>query len=660
MAIAQMSKIMIVSHRDESAELLEALQDAGKVQILDAERALVTKEWPELSVAAERSRDIEELLANLSQSIEFLGKYKTGKDVTSALRPLYVVDQEKFNTTIKDKSVYELLDAAIDTETKIEETKDQLENVYGKLNVLKPWKSLSTPVEELAMLETSTVFTGLLANQHFEDTVEKAISHGAIFEQVSEKDGVRACLFVCMNEIANDVQKVLRAGDFDSISFDGMKGEVSEIIEQTSNKAQELESTLSELEEKARLLAERRVDLQILFDNTNNQLNRENTRKSVPATSHAVLMEGWVRKKDYKSVEKVVAKFPASCVSEVEPGEDEEVPVEIQNNRTVKPFEVITRLYGMPQYFEVDPTALLAPFFALFFALCLTDAGYGLIIIGFAVWMIRKMQGDKKLMWLLLVSSVLTLGAGALTGGWFGDGAQQLASIFGWDWLANARESLMWFDPLEKPMTFFVLAIGLGYLHIMVGLFTAFVHNLFRKDIVAAICDQLTWLVMLNSIVIFLFGSKLGIPASVSGVFGKVALLPAAMILLFSQREGPIAGRLGMGAYNLFSTIFYMGDVLSYLRLMALGMVTGGLAMAINVMAKTASEVPVVGKWVLVPVVLIGGHLFNTAISGLSAFVHTIRLQFVEFFPKFLVGGGTLFEPFSKKYKHVFVQKKEK
>ena len=158
----------------------------------------------------------------------------------------------------------------------------------------------------------------------------------------------------------------------------------------------------------------------------------------------------------------------ASSLHKIKPAEGEDIPVEIENNRIIRPFEVITRLYGMPRHFEVDPTVFLAPFFAVFFGLCLTDAGYGLVLLVLMLLFVKKMQGDKRLLVMLGFCSVATVLAGALTGGWFGDAVQQFVPA-----LEPVRRKLMWFDPLENPMMFFKLSLILGYIQIQTGLLIA-------------------------------------------------------------------------------------------------------------------------------------------------------------------------------------------
>ncbi len=368
-----------------------------------------------------------------------------------------------------------------------------------------------------------------------------------------------------------------------------------------------------------------------------------------PATGQTVFLEGWVRSEDYGKLQTIVGRFDAASVGQIDVAEGEEKPVEIENSQRARPFEVITRLYGMPHTTDVDPTPFLAPFFALFFGICLTDAAYGLVMLGFMWWLLKKIKGDAKFVKMMLVCSVTTVIAGALTGGWCGDAIQVFVPQ-----LSGFRNALMWFDPLLSPMHFFYISLALGYLQIIFGIGLAFWHKWQRGDKREAICDHGTWFIWLNSLTIFGLAKAGLLPAFVGTFFGLVAIVPALGIVLFSEREGGWGARIGMGCYNVFSTVFYVGDVLSYIRLMALGMVTAGFGMAINSIVQQVMDMGIIG-YIMGAVIFIGGHVFNIANSCLSAFVHSMRLQFVEFFTKFLQGGGRDFAPLRKEYKHIQV-----
>ena len=220
---------------------------------------------------------------------------------------------------------------------------------------------------------------------------------------------------------------------------------------------------------------------------------------------------------------------------------------------------------------------------------------------------------------------------------------------------------MMWFDPMDPKgaMYFFNISLGLGYFQIIFGIGLAAWHKFKSGRIEEAVFDHLSWFIWLNSLAVFglakagMFGDTIPWLGTAAGI---VAIMPALMILLFSEREGGWGARIGMGGYNLFSTVFYVGDVLSYIRLMALGMVTAGFGMAINAIVKTVMGMGFVG-WILGAAIFIGGHVFNIANSALGSFVHSMRLQFVEFFTKFLQGGGKEFEPLRKSWRYIDVKK---
>lgn len=652
MAITPMVKVMMVCHRSQVSDLLEALQTEGICQVLNAEEATVSKDAPDLVAVSERPKDVEELIVRLGRSVAFLKAHaEPEKGLASMLAPRKVIKQGAYNEVVTDVEVLKVVDQAERLEAAMDKTRGEIESLRGTLDMLEPWASLQTAVEELSRLRTSVSWAGLIPTQHIERLGQQVAEQGAAVQQVGAGGTHGACIVVALHDNAEQVQKLLRSLEFEAVSFESMTGTVAELIRDRRQKLDEANKRLQEQGQSADALARHLLNVQILLDHYENLLRREQTKDAAPATQHTLVLEGWVKKHDYERLARIVAPFDAASLSRIEPGEGEEIPVEIENDSKVRPFEVITRLYGMPCHFEVDPTKFLAPFFAIFFGLCLADAGYGLLIIAIMAFLIRRMQGDKKLLWMLGICGASTVLVGALTGGWFGDAIQKFVPGMA------EKNVALWFDPFKKPMTFFMLAIGLGYVQIMTGLAVGFFHNVRRKDYAAAVFDYGVWLIMINAIVLFGLAKAGLIPPALGKVFGIAALVPAGMILLFSERAGGWAGRLGMGLYKLFSTIFYLGDVLSYLRLMALGMVGAGLAMAINVIAQIVGDIPYGIGLVAMIVVLAGGHLFNLAISALGAFVHTMRLQYVEFFPKFLVGGGKPFEPLSKKYQHIYIEK---
>jgi V/A-type H+-transporting ATPase subunit I len=656
MAIAQMAKIIIVSHHSQASELLEALQREGICHILNADEAIVSRDFHDIGASAERPKDIEGMLSRLGKSIAFLGKYaQVQKGLASALSPRTVIDEQSYNKVVSDRKIQNTIEKCEHLEVSMEKTKGEIENLQSTLEMLRPWSSLETPVEEIGQLSQASCWAGLIPNQHYEQIEEKLGELGAEIQQIGPAGNRQACLIACLKEQTDEVQKSLRSAEFEPVNFESMTGTSSELISEHSKKLKNAQSELNNHTEQAAALSENLLNLHILYDHHQNLLSREQTKGTAPATESTVLLEGWVKKRDFSRLQKLVSSFDASNLMEIEPAEDENVPVEIENTTYVRPFESITRLYGMPEYSNLDPTIFLAPFFALFFALCLTDAAYGIIMIALVAWLSRKMQGDKKMMRMFIICSAITVVAGALTGGWFGDAVQVFLPA-----LTPLRAKMMWFDPLESPMTFFVLSLTLGYFQVIFGICVALWHNLKQRQYVAAVFDQITWLIMLNSLVVFGLGKAGVLPAALGSVFGPLAAIPAIAIVLGSEREGGWGQRLGMGGYNLFSTVFFVGDILSYARLMALGMVTAGFGMAINVIVKMVAQIPVpVLGIVLAAIIFIGGHLFNLGMSMLSAFVHTLRLQFVEFFPKFFVGGGRDFVPLAKKYKHIYISEQQ-
>jgi V/A-type H+-transporting ATPase subunit I len=227
-------------------------------------------------------------------------------------------------------------------------------------------------------------------------------------------------------------------------------------------------------------------------------------------------------------------------------------------------------------------------------------------------------------------------------------------------------KSVMIFDPMKSYFVFYRLALALGAIQIYWGLILKVYEEARNKNYAEAFFEGVVWLVIITSLLIMLFASNFCIQLNLSptSLLPGTLLLPAMaifgicaiIVVVFGARtEKNFFFRLFLGGLRLtiLGGIFsYLGDFLSYIRLMALGLVTAGIASAINDIGRMTLGIPIAGVVIFV-VILVGGHLFNIGINTLGGFVHTLRLQYVEFFQKFFAGGGVRFNPLRRNEKYV-------
>jgi V/A-type H+-transporting ATPase subunit I len=307
------------------------------------------------------------------------------------------------------------------------------------------------------------------------------------------------------------------------------------------------------------------------------------------------------------------------------------------NPKLIKPFEAITNLYSPPRYKDLDPTPILAVTFSIFFGFMLTDAVYGVMILALGWLMFRGIgkinDGMKKAAIILIMFGISTTAFGVLFGSYFGDFFQKIG--------LNVPVPI---DAMKQVMLTLSIALGIGSLHLMVGLIAGFYENMHKGSLKDAMAKQGVWLIFMAGLVLFLF--KLN-------TIGLAAIIIAVVFQMFFNflDGGPVSSLLSVFGFSGF-----IGDLFSYARLMALAIGTAGIALAVNFMVLMVIDlIPWVG-YLLAIVIFIVGHLFNIVMNGLGSFIHSTRLHFLEFFTKFYDGGGRTYKPFMAERKKTFVE----
>lgn len=410
-----------------------------------------------------------------------------------------------------------------------------------------------------------------------------------------------------------------------------------------------IEKQLAEITRKLAILSSQLPDLLSVRQYMEWLDDKQSAREALSKTNQTVQLTGWIAKDQVEKLRSDLESMaPETALFTLDLAEDEEPPVELRNPIWMRPFESVTGLYGLPRASEIDPTPLLAPFFIVFFGLCLTDAGYGLVLalmMGLYIWLKKITIQEGRLWWLLFFAGIVTFFVSIPFGGWFGMTADQAPSFM----TETRADGQLWFkgqvwDLGKNTGILFLqnLSIALGLIHLSLGVFLGGYLKARLGKWAAAFWVDWTTLLLFAAAGAYFIVPEAQQQNALYGIYAAIALV------VWGKGYGnrwflrPIVGLLGL--LNLSMSM--LSNTLSYLRLLALGLVTGALALAVNLVADQLSAFLPTGLDVAFAVtVYIAGHTANIILNTLGAFIHSGRLQFVEFFGNFFEGGGSPFLP---------------
>ncbi len=647
-----MMKVQILGHSAVGEEVKSYLKEAGVVEITDVS---IEEETP--PAEKEDLRDIESRLEQAESAIEFFGGYIEQPSFFQKISkgPLYVSGEE-LERLSREISIEEVYNDCCRLQGTIRSMRDLLADSDELVSSLTPWKDLDVPLQDLATDGYNVQFW----------TVQDKIADRNIgkfredFElcdcsEFHRENGKSYIVVIAASELYSELIEAMKELGAHHHSFGHLEGTPAEIIGMQGKLCEGYRKNIAEAEDEARRLASKRDELCLLADHYRERIGLLSAEDRFYYTDSTFILEGWVRALDRPGLENGLSEtFDEIETSFRDPSDGENPPISLENGPAAKPYEFVTSLYGRPVYREVDPTPLLAPFFILFFAMCLTDAGYGLSLAALTSFIIIKFKpsgGAGLLMKVLFMGGLITSGVGIVAGGIFGINAGAFPA-----WLQN----FVFIDPLREPMKMLNISFLMGLVHMIFGMGVRLTADIRARLISDAIFDDLTWMLFLIVLAPLGYTGILNgtLPAGVMVVskWGAVGL--AAVIFLTGGRKqkSPVKKALS-GLVKFYDVIGYFGDVLSYARLLALGLATSAIAIAVNDIAAMVKGMPFYTGYIAMVLILAGGHAFNLAVNTLGAFVHAGRLQYLEFFSKFFTGGGREFRPFKSERKFSVLKK---
>jgi len=644
---AKVDKIRIVTPSDRRDVVVRALHEVGQVEITSIDEKLVDelkleREAPpellhgctSLSVRARHLLDVFETLALPPSTLQALKGWIGGLFRPRAIRKKRVKAEGGERVVKEAEKLLRTVEArTIKLENKMTSLDERISELNYQIWAVKLLGKFGFDLKALGSSEFTFTEAGILPTKNFTQlcrSLDGFMREGYVMlsRDLNEKEKI---VVVCGPiEYREETLRILYSAGLESFRLPKLKGRGDEVLPKLKEKLKEAETEKKDCARELAVLAKKyKADLLLAREQLEIERARMNVVGNFSRTETAAIIQGWVPDDKVRRVTRGVISASQGMAHVKIESSSSKPPVVLHNPRVIRNFEMMTEMFGLPGKGEIDPTIFMAITFSFFFGFMLTDAVYGLILLIFSVALLRGIgrvnKGMRDFSIILIGGSLVAIATGIAMGSYLGD--------FIPEYLGISVPKLV--GTIENPVVVLVFSILIGLAHIWIGLLAGLVQKLKLGSIKEAISDQLSWMILIPSGAILVCQSMGWVSlGGVALLFSEIFFGASVIILLLTR--GPIS------IMNIFSML---GNILSYSRLMALALMTGAIALVVNLLAGMAWGLGILG---MIPAALIfvGGHSLNLVLNALGGFIHSMRLHYVEFFGKFYTGEGPSFKPF--------------
>ncbi|MFN3550689.1 MAG: V-type ATP synthase subunit I [Endomicrobiia bacterium] len=638
MAIDKIKKSIFLVPQDIYEKFILELKKISAVEIIPQQQA--TSQYLVENKFLDYSYDTIKPLATKFESIVSLcKKYNIKTDIKIDTQTF--ISQNLKNDLIETEIIFSEIEK-IDNE--IKSLQNILQQIETKISLLKNFDGINLRFDKLKQLKNIKYYFLKIETKKLENFLKETKETKTLYIWTQKKLKETSFLFILLpNEINTQFLNIVKKFEGQILN---LQEEISclTIEEEINNLKKEFEKKQKSLkEEKEKIIKIFESEIQKIFNLYYQILELQDflsVEQGVFKTKYIKVVYCWVPQKFINKIKNLLDKFKQINVLFFDPQQDEDIPVVLKNKKSVEPYEFITTLYGYPKIGSVDPTGFLAPFFTIFFALCLSDMFYAILII--LLWLFLKNKIEKNSEYYKFIQLFKYLGLTSIIGGLF------LDSFLGFSIIKNFKFPLniVIFDPLNRPIDMLKFTFLLGFIQIISGLLINCIKSFKEKEIFSGI-DNLSWVLFITVFapVVYKLFFPQDIDSKISNISSKISLFIFIFIVVYQSRDiKPIFLKPVNIFVKAYNTIGYYADILSYSRILALALASSAIAQTINLLVLKLFNAELLGiryvEPILAPIVFIAGHLFNFVMSVLGGLVHSARLQYLEFFSKFFISGG--------------------